>query len=233
MRNIKRITEKYEFSLDAKQISLLFFLLILLIGLSFSVGVMYGRGLKKIEKPEIVQGVEKPPEVLAEQKESQGGKESGSEKGAEPTRGDNYTFYNTLTTDTPPPGIAQTQEPQKSVVIPPPEEATLPEKKSESVTGPGKETLEERVPKPASEEVKTETAGEYVVQVVAYNERERARSMVKKLKSQGFNAFIEEGRSRGRRVFRVKIGYFKNRTEAEKALKELKKKNGINGMITK
>jgi len=225
MRNIRRIREKFEFSLDGRQVSLLFFLIILLIGLSFSIGVMYGKGLRKIEKPEISVKEEQPPAVVVEPAQPAPESQPGSVV-KEESSGKEYTFYDALTKETPPPGIEGGTKEQSGVVIPPPEE----KKPVEEKVMPEQKTPEAP---PVSSEVSAMSKGEYAIQVVAYNDREKARSMVKKLKSRGFNAFVEEGRAGGKRVFRVKIGYYKTRDDAEKAVKELKKKEGITGFITK
>lgn len=220
MRNMRRISEKYEFTLDGRQISLIFFLIVLLIGLSFSIGVMYGKGLRKIEKPEIVVQEERtpeplvPPDSVATTQPAQGGSETRQVE----EKKEDYTFYNTLTEKTPPPGIEGKTEETKEVVIPPPVE----EQKS----------VEEK-PKQEETKKKEQTKGEYAIQVIAYNDRDKARSMVKKLNSKGFNAFIEEGKSGNKRIFRVKIGYYTTKEEAERAIKELKKRENLTGFITK
>jgi cell division septation protein DedD len=229
MRNMRRINEKFEFSLDGRQISLLFFLIVLLIGLSFSIGVMYGRGLRKIEKPAIVAQQEKPEKVLPvpEQEQNVEQPPSTPSVAATPGKSENYTFYESLTKETPPPGIEPAGEKQKEVVLPSPSDA---EEKTKAVI-PQVEMKKET--KESKETVKPSSKGEYSIQVIAYNDRDKARSMVKKLKTKGFNAFIEEGKAGGKKIFRVKIGYYDTREEAEGVARELKKKEGLTGFITK
>lgn len=219
MRNLRRISEKYEFSLDGKQISLIFFLIVLLIGLSFSIGVMYGKGLKKIEKPEIIGKEEKPLEpILPPDNVVQVQPPKIIEGQQSEVNKEDYTFYKTLTEKTSPPGIEGEGEKPKEVTIPPPEITDKP--------------VQEKIQKKEEIKQKEELTGEYAIQVVAYNDREKARAMVKRLKSEGFNAFVEEGKSGNKRIFRVKIGYYRTREAAEKVLKELKKEN-LAGFITK
>lgn len=219
MRNMRRISEKFEFSLDGMQISLLFFLIVILIGLSFSVGVMYGRGLRKIEKPELAVQEEKPQEVLAESKQ---------ESNVQPPQTTDYTFYESLTKETPPPGIEPGTETQGEVIVPPPAEEP---KQTQEATPPVEMKKEEN--KESEKTIKSSSRGEYSIQLIAYNDREKARRMVKRLKSKGFSAFIEEGKSGGKRIFRVKIGYYDTKEDAEVVARELKKKEGLTGFITK
>ncbi len=231
MRNMRRISEKFEFSLDGRQISLLFFLIVLLIGLSFSIGVMYGRGLKKIEKPDLAVQEEKPLEILAESEQAKVQQPGSAQPGTDlPAKTDTYTFYESLSKETPPPGIEPGVEEQKEVLLPPSSEGA--EQSKETVPPVETKREEQKEKKESEKTITTATKGEYSVQVVAYNDRERARSMVKRLKSKGFNAFIEEGKSGGKRIFRVKIGYFNTKEDAERVTKELKKM-GLNGFITR
>lgn len=233
MRNMRRISEKFEFSLDGRQISLFFFLIVLLIGLSFSVGVMYGRGLRKIEKPKLVAQQEKPEEVLSESEQAPNVQQPPSNQtgSTEAGKTDNYTFYESLTKETPPPGIVPGTEKQKEVIVPPPVE----EPKIAQETIPPAETKkdEKKEKKEFEKVIKSSGKGEYSIQVVAYNDRDKARTMVKRLKSKGFSAFVEEGKSGGKKVFRVKIGYYNTRDDAEKIARELKRKEGLTGFITK
>lgn len=233
MRNMRRINEKFEFSLDGRQVSLLFFLIVLLIGLSFSIGVMYGRGLRKIEKPNLVAQGEKPENVLSGAVQAPVTQPSLSSQAgpAEAGKTDNYTFYESLTKETPPPGIESETEKQKEVVVPAPVEKTVITQ--ETMPPPEKQKEEKKEKKETEELIKSVSKGEYSIQVVAYNDREKARAMVKRLKSQGFSAFIEEGKSGDKKVFRVKIGYYNTRDDAERAAKELKKKVGLTGFITR
>ncbi len=231
MRNMKKISEKFEFSLDGRQISLLFFLIVLLIGLSFSIGVMYGKGLKKIEKPELAVQQEKPAEVLPESEQAKVEQPASSQPGTDVSgKAETYTFYESLSKETPPPGIEPTTEKQKEVLLPPVSEGG--EQGNERVPQVHTKIDEQKEKKESEKTIATTTKGEYSVQVVAYNDRDRARSMVKRLKSKGFNAFIEEGKSDGKRIFRVKIGYFNTKEDAEMVKKELKKM-GLNSFVTK
>ncbi|HEY4715496.1 MAG TPA: SPOR domain-containing protein [bacterium] len=230
MRNIKNIRDKFEFSLDARQISVLFFLSVLVMGLIFTIGVMYGKGLKKVEMPDIADvqksGTAEVNDVLRKTQEGAQVPQGGAKQEKE------YTFYETLQKGVPPPGIQPSEETQKqpSVVIDGQEKQQKPEIKEDS--GPkelsGIEKVQEK-----KEAVKPKSTGIYVVQVVAYNDREKSRAMVKKLKSKGYKAFVEEGTIKGKRIFRVKVGYFDAREEAEKAAANINKNEGLSTLVTR
>jgi len=99
MRDLKKIREKHEFSLDNIELALVFAALLLLLVLSFSLGIMAGRGMKEvvlvqtpaegftpssIEASAITEAASKgPPQTTATTAEPQ------------------FTFYETLTKVTP------------------------------------------------------------------------------------------------------------------------------------
>lgn len=66
------------------------------------------------------------------------------------------------------------------------------------------------------------TGGNYFVQVGAFNDRPSARLEAEKYKKQGYNAVVKEPFARDRKpIYRVWLGGYKTREEAQKALSEL------------
>lgn len=75
------------------------------------------------------------------------------------------------------------------------------------------------------------TTNRFTVQVAALKEVKGARRMVDELRSKGYPAYQVRSVSANQAVwFRVRVGAFKDRTDAEQVLQELKK-NKINGLI--
>jgi hypothetical protein len=73
----------------------------------------------------------------------------------------------------------------------------------------------------------------YTVQVGAYQELAMARSIAIKLLKDKYSAYLEiVDFEDGKRVYRVRVGIFDNRTDAEKVGEELKAKFGYNYFAT-
>ena len=79
-------------------------------------------------------------------------------------------------------------------------------------------------PKPATPA--PASSGNYFIQVGAFNDRASARLEVEKYRKQGYNAVVKEPFPKDRRpLYRVWLGSFKSRDEAQKVLNDLKSKS--------
>lgn len=63
----------------------------------------------------------------------------------------------------------------------------------------------------------------YFIQVSSNEKKEIAESTLKKLRANGLNAFIHETTLNGKKVYRVRVGYFSSYEEAMKTLEKVKK----------
>lgn len=73
------------------------------------------------------------------------------------------------------------------------------------------------------------TGGNYFIQVGAFNDRPTARLEAEKYRKQGFNAVVKEPFARDRKpLYRVWLGGYKTREDAQKALSELVSKSARN-----
>jgi DedD protein len=85
--------------------------------------------------------------------------------------------------------------------------------------------------KPSRAEPEDDASGRFTIQVAALKEARGAQRMVDDLRSKGYPAYHIRNAS-GRDVwFRVRVGAFKERADAEKLLKKLKNNHKINGLI--
>ena len=64
----------------------------------------------------------------------------------------------------------------------------------------------------------------WTVQVNAYPDERSARQLVDRLKNKGYNAVVSEARNKGKTWYRVRVGKYGSREEADKALEDLKAK---------
>ncbi|MBI4590758.1 MAG: SPOR domain-containing protein [Candidatus Rokubacteria bacterium] len=73
----------------------------------------------------------------------------------------------------------------------------------------------------------------YTVQVVAYRSRPPAEEMERKLKDAGFEAFVVAvGGEDGRMTYRVRVGSFATRAQAEAAAERLKDERRLSPFVT-
>jgi DedD protein len=72
----------------------------------------------------------------------------------------------------------------------------------------------------------------YALQLASYQERELAEDDVKKMKKQGYAAFVVTSQLPDKGTwYRVRLGSFSNKASAEKLQKELQAKAGVSPII--
>jgi cell division septation protein DedD len=77
-----------------------------------------------------------------------------------------------------------------------------------------------------------ESGGRWTVQVASFNSDIKAQKLAEILKKEyGFPSYVLKAKANGKDVFRVRVGKFKSRDDAEKALKILNQK-GFEGIVT-
>lgn len=116
---------------------------------------------------------------------------------------------------TPLPEIPTVSEETPTDIVPPmlpePSEATVPEAQT---SAPEKTVLPKTV---ALQE------GAFSVQLGAYADDKGANAMVNRLKRAGYPAYAEPNMTRAQMVWRVRVGPFKNRSDANTVLTQLRK----------
>lgn len=150
------------------------------------------------------------------------------------------TFYDTLT---------QSPDAQPRVEGKP-KEAKAPEKVAKAEMKENKTKSKEEpppLPKTAEKEVKKavqaaepskkaqlsetsepdETGKMWTVQVNAFPDEKSAKIWVDRLKNKGYNAYVTEARNKGKTWYRVRVGRYGSRAEAQKAEEILKTKENF------
>jgi len=105
--------------------------------------------------------------------------------------------------------------------------------RSETVAARTQQTAELKAPAP--EASKTQENGETVkeqnriwrAQVNAYPDERSAKQIVDRLKNKGYNAYVTEVQNKGKTWFRVSVGKYGSREEAEKTVEILKAKENF------
>ncbi len=73
----------------------------------------------------------------------------------------------------------------------------------------------------------------YTVQVAATTTRSAAQEMIRRLKRKGLPAYYYDAEVKGTTYYRVRCGRFLSRTEAEQYARQLEKREGIQGFVSK
>jgi cell division septation protein DedD len=63
--------------------------------------------------------------------------------------------------------------------------------------------------------------------VNAFPDEKAARTWVDRLKDKGYNAYVTEAQNQGKHWYRVRVGRFSSREEAEKVEEALRKKENL------
>ena len=199
-----------EIQLDAKQLVFLFMTAAVVLVVAFLCGVLVGRGVRGGDEAvsasaapiEAVEGT--PAEVPAASEPPPAAPLAPPQPAAE-----DAGYLERL----------EGQPPKGDSVSTQPEEAR---KREVEVSGPA-------TPKPAAEHQPTpaafaEPAGQgFAVQVTALSDRANAESVARRLLSKGHKAYVLTPGARGSRMYRVVVGKFKTRQEAEQAKRRLER----------
>jgi DedD protein len=202
MRDEHRMKEKYDLSLDNRQIVSLLISSLVVLGAVFVLGVVVGKKLSTNTK------AAQAPDLLTalDQKASQ-----MEQVHKEPA----LTFQDALTAKTPDQVVAATAkapeppapkvEPAKTVVKPEAQAKVEPARLVEKPAVPATQ-------KPAP---KADAKGAFALQVAASQDRHEAERQVARLKEKGYSPYIVTGDVPGKGTwFRVRVGHFRTRDEA-------------------
>jgi DedD protein len=165
-----------------------------------------------------------------------------------------YTFYKTLTEkedktvsiDLRPKSVAkqgaaekkQADDPKKESVLQTPKakETSIRSEKKTAAQEQAKVTAVRRAPAQEKKEVPAKQASSsklrYAVQLSSHQEKQTADLEMKKMKHQGFAAFIVATEVSGKGTwYRVRLGSFTNKAAAEKLQKEVRAKAGVSPIV--
>lgn len=140
-------------------------------------------------------------------------------------KGDEITFYDTLAKSrSQTPGEGPVQEVKASEK---PARAAEKEAKAKAESKPAENKTEKA--KPATESAKHESTDSaenkvWRAQVDAFPDEKSAKRLVDRLKNKGYNAYVTEVELRGKPWYRVSVGKYAAREEADKVVNSLKGK---------
>ncbi len=219
-----KVKERIELSLDGRQVASIVVGALVLLGVVFVLGLNLGRQLavKQLEgtRGDVLAGLDRPPPAPAA-----------------PISDDALTFHDRLTKDkapvdeaaarplpvAPKPAVtpAQAARPASAAA------SSAPAGAPSSATANALRSLTGPTPPMAGAAA---TPGGFTVQLISTSSRAEADKLVGKL--EGFEPRVESAEVTGKgRVFRVRVGSYESRAEAEKAIKAIAAKAGTRGMV--
>ena len=178
----------------------------------FSLGILVGRGyfpqhekLKMLEERMNRLGLDQPPKVTVE--------ESPPSPSPGPPA---LTFYKSLTGEKELADSGLKQKPKPASIPAEPQNKAADHPVVSAESGPAEKVSEALLPGRNHE-------GEFTIQVAAVSDPDQARRLVNFLRQKGYPAYFYHVRQNSRRFFRIRVGYYGTRAEAETVMTELKK----------
>jgi len=217
MRAYRKVNDLYEFRMEGGRLALLGVGAGLVLVLTFLLGVLVGKALWG--------GRRTLPPLPQAQVESQSAPEPASPPppAEEPARPE-YTFYEELKKPDP-------------LVPPPPVAAPAPRPVAPAASAAAPEAAP-AAPRPAPPPAPPARAAArppsavFTVQVGSFQDRATATAMAREVGAQGVSAQVSEAFVAGRTWYRVQVGQFETRTEAENYYRARLRNKGVQGFVT-
>ena len=112
--------------------------------------------------------------------------------------------------------------PEPAVKPPAPQQEAVPHEPPPPAAKPAAAEAAPAIPPANGEPATGPRPGNWVIQVHALQNRDAANTLVRNLKSKGYPAFLLAPSSKSPQIFRVQIGGYRDRSEAEKVASRLK-----------
>jgi len=226
----------HEIQLNGKQLVFMFMAVTVVAVVIFLCGVMVGRGVRAPRATEVADAAIEssldptaPPAPVSA---------AGSSSAAIPDPTQEPTRLNA--TAPPPEPAKETQILQEvnstSPLAPVPPVKTPVAEPPPLVKNPAPKPPAPKTPAPIPPKAApvSEPKGDgFVVQVAAVKERSEADTIAKRLSSKGFKSFVSSPTEGAARVYRVRVGKFNDRREAENVARRLEKEEQFKPWITR
>ena len=214
----------HEIQLNGKQLVFLFMAATVVSVVIFLCGVLVGRGVRSERQAALNDAapasIEPTPQPAVAEKAPAGSDPTAA--ATPPPTVDDLSYFNRLEKQTQPPEeLKAAAAPRREAPKPEPAAATVANAKPAA-------TVDKSVDKPAA------PAGDgYVIQVAAMPEHGVADAMAKRLSSKGYSAFVMMADGAKPAMYRVRIGKFKTKREAETVAARLQKEEQFKPWITR
>jgi cell division protein FtsN len=210
-----------EIQLNGKQLVFMFMTATVAAVVIFLCGVMVGRGVNTTRVSAAVSEATEPTVDPTSTAQTSSNPSSGTVSSGEPVSGQEdlkgLTYAGRLEAPEPPP------EPAVEPVATPVPAIAEAKVERAPVVPATKSAGDSRAPK----------EGSFVVQVASLRSRGEADAIARRLSSKGFPSFVTTPGSGGPRVYRVRVGKFVDRREAETIARRLEKEEQFKPWITR
>ena len=226
----------HEIQLNGKQLVFLFMAATVVSVVIFLCGVLVGRGVRAeragASSEASIASVEPAPQTAPAATTPAG---SDPTAAAAPPTVDDLSYFNRLEKPTQP--VEDLKPPPAPVQAPPVAAAPVPAPQPTVRTPPQKAPPPAAAPAPAPVAVAAAPpapAGDgYVIQVAAMREHGDADAMARRLSSKGYTAFVMPPGAATPTMYRVRVGKFKTKREAEAVASKLQKEEQFKPWITR
>ncbi len=211
-----------EIQLNGKQLVFMFMTATVAAVVIFLCGVMVGRGVNTTRASGVAAVAAEPtvdPTSTAQPQPSSSSDVSSAEPVSSQEDLKELTYAKRLEAPEPPPEPAV----EPVVAAPVPAIAEQPKIEKPPVVAPATKTADASEPKGTG----------FVVQVASLKSRGEADAIAKRLSSKGFPSFVTTPGSSGPKVFRVRVGKYPDRREAETVARKLEKEEQFKPWITR
>jgi cell division septation protein DedD len=246
----------HEIQLNGKQLVFMFMAVTVVAVVIFLCGVMVGRGVRApraaeahdttTEAPADPTAAVQPPAVATDANASTTTPATGS--GTPVSTQEKLTYADRLASPTSPPETLRAEpiaptvapaEPPAATKVPvgdakpPAKSAAKAEPKPESKAESKTESKPGSKPESKSAAADSDAAGGFVVQVAAVKARSEADTIAKRLSSKGFPSYVTTPGPGAAHVYRVRVGKYTDRREAESVARRLEKEEQFKPWITR
>lgn len=237
MRDVHRVRERVELSLDNRQVVAFVICSLVVLGMVFALGVLVGKQLAAS-----AQGQARPLDPLGALDAKEQGRldpeAAAAAAAADPDAGVPLTFANELTK---PKAANPALEPMK----PKGEKAEAKKPEAKKADAKAEPAAMAKKPEPTEGEGEARSnlskafdkgsgkAETFCLQVSSLPDRESAEKLVAKLATKGYTASVAEADIPGKGLhYRVRVGSYTSRADADSAAKAFKKKAGMAAIVT-
>ena len=210
-----------EIQLNGKQLVFLFMAATVVAVVIFLCGVMVGRGVRQVRANELAVAAADPSVDPTSSSTTASRANASSQAGSEanPSPAQDATYPVRL-------GLEGQDPPEETI-----EEVLKP---ARAVTPPAVQARRSAAPASAQTGVPGEPAGKgFVVQVAALNDRRQADAIAGRLSRKGYPSFVTTAGAGPSRMFRVRVGKYPERSDAQSIAARLEKEEQFKPWITR
>lgn len=208
----------HEIQLSGKQLVFLFMMATTVLVMTFLCGVWVGRGVPNDrggDNPDTMASATPPPAATPSQPPASSGPPSSEPPAPAVEPDDELSYAKRLQADSAP--SEKLKPPAATPPASPPPASTAKPTPPAAAPAPA-QPKPEPTPPPS-----TGRAGAWIVQVVSLQDRAAAAQIAKRLTAKGYPAFVLDPPAGGPRIYRVQVGGYSDKNDAEQASRRLER----------